>query len=47
MTGGFTARSSIIQQIMGYASVALINLGIVAAFAAVTFIACVFWLLIW
>ncbi len=46
-TRGFTARRSIIQQIMEYAGVALINLGIVVAFAAVTFIACLFWLLVW
>jgi hypothetical protein len=32
---------------MGQASVALVYLGIVSAFALVTFIACLFWLLIW
>jgi hypothetical protein len=44
---GLTARKSTAQHIMGQASVALVYLGIVAAFALVTFIACLFWLLIW
>ena len=44
---GLTARRSMVQQIMGQAGVALVYLGIVATFASVTFIACLFWLLIW
>ena len=44
---GLTARKSTARHIMGQASVALVYLGIVAAFALVTFIACLFWLLIW
>ena len=41
-----TARRSMARQIMGRAGVVLVYLGIVATFTAVTFIVCVFWLLI-
>ena len=43
---GLTVRRSMTQRIMGHASVALVYLGIVATFAAVTFVACLIWLLI-
>jgi hypothetical protein len=39
---GFTARRSMVRHIMEQAGVALVYLGIVATFAAVTFIACLF-----
>jgi hypothetical protein len=42
-----TAQKSIVRHIVGQASVALIYFGIVATFAFVTFIICLFWLLIW
>jgi energy-converting hydrogenase Eha subunit E len=41
------ARRSMVRHIIGQAGVALVYLGIVATFAFVTFIACLFWLLIW
>jgi flagellar motor component MotA len=44
---GLTARRSRVRHIMEQAGVALVYLGIVATFAAVTLIACLFWLLIW
>ena len=44
---GLTARRSMARHIMGQAGVALVYLGIVATFAFVTFIACMFWLVIW
>lgn len=44
---GLTDRKSMVQHIMGLAGVTLIYLGIVATFAFVTFIVCMFWLLIW
>ena len=43
---GLTAGRSMTQRIMGHAGVALVYLAIVATFAAGTFIACLFWLLI-
>jgi hypothetical protein len=42
-----TARRSMVRHILGQAGVALVYLGIVAIFALVTFILCLFWLLIW
>jgi energy-converting hydrogenase Eha subunit E len=44
---GLAARRSTVRHIIGQAGVALVYLGIVATFAFVTFIACLFWLLIW
>jgi hypothetical protein len=44
---GRTARRSRVRHIMERASVALVYLGIVATFAVVILIACLFWLLIW
>jgi energy-converting hydrogenase Eha subunit E len=44
---GLAARQSMGRHIIGQAGVALVYLGIVATFAFVTFIACLFWLLIW
>src|ERR1035441_3825256 len=44
---GLTARRSRARHITGQAGVALVYLGIVATFAFVTFIACMFWLVIW
>jgi hypothetical protein len=44
---GLTARRSRVRHIKEQASVALVYLGIVATFAVVTLIACLFWLLIW
>jgi hypothetical protein len=44
---GLTARRSRVRHIKKQASVALVYLGIVATFAVVTLIACLFWLLIW
>jgi energy-converting hydrogenase Eha subunit E len=44
---GLAARRSMVQHIIRQAGVALVYLGIVATFAFVTFIACLFWLLIW
>jgi hypothetical protein len=36
-----------VRHIIGQAGIALVYLRIVATFAFVTFIACLFWLLIW
>jgi hypothetical protein len=44
---GLAARRSMVRHIIGQAGVALVYLGIFATFAFVTFIACLFWLLIW
>jgi hypothetical protein len=44
---GLTARRSRVRHMMEQAGVALVYLGIVATFAAVTLIACLFWLLVW
>lgn len=45
-TPGLTARRSMVRHIMGQAGVALVYLGIVATFMAVTFIVCLLWLLV-
>jgi hypothetical protein len=44
---GLTALRSRVRHIKEQASVALVYLEIVATFAVVTLIACLFWLLIW
>ena len=44
---GLAARRSRVRHMMDQAAVALVYLGIVATFAVVTLIACLFWLLIW
>jgi hypothetical protein len=44
---GLTARRSRVRHIKEQAGLALVYLGIVATFAVVTLIACLFWLLIW
>ena len=46
-SAGFPAQPDAAHHLIEHARVALIYLGIVAAFAAVSLIACVTWLLIW
>jgi hypothetical protein len=44
---GLSAQRDMARRLIDLASVALVYLGIVATFAAVSLIGCVIWLLIW
>ena len=44
---GYSAQRDMARWLIEQASVALVYLGIVAVFAAVSLIGCVIWLLIW